>query len=290
MRNTVLPRAISDRSVSSFQTNHERSGKTRTQLFPGQILRCVMGPPLLTRRSAIIVLGVAIVSLVTDLLTGAFSVVQSGSDGRSVIRTMSLPPPSEDGSMSVETAISGRRSRREYGDVALERQQLGQLLWAAQGITDPDVGLRAAPSAGALYPLELYAVVGDNVRDVEPGIYRYQPETHTLALLQRGDQRSALQSAAIDQDVVGRAHLDFVFCAVDQRSARKYGSRGVERFVPLEAGHAAENVYLQAQALNLSTVTIGSFDDSAVRRVVGAPSDQRPLYVMPTGTRSEEER
>ncbi len=246
-----------------------------------------MAPPLLTRRSVLITFGVAVVSLAIDLLTGAFSVVQTGSDERSAIRTMSLPPPKRDGTMSVETAISNRRSRREYGDATLERRQLGQLLWAAQGITDPDAGLRAAPSAGALYPLELYVVAGDGVRNVEPGIYRYRPEAHALALLRRGDRRTALQAAAIDQSAVGRAHLDIVICAVDQRSARKYGARGVERFVPMEAGHAAENVYLQAQALDLSTVTIGSFDDSAVRRVVGAPSDQRPLYIMPTGTRLE---
>ena len=249
-----------------------------------------MKPPLLTRRSALIMFGLAVVSLVIDFLTGAFTITQTRNGDRSVIRTLSLPSPRQDGTMSVEAAISTRRSRREYGDVAVERRQLGQLLWAAQGVTDQNVGLRAAPSAGALYPLELYVVAGDNIRNIESGIYLYRPEAHSLALLRRGDRRAALQAAAIGQDVVGRAHLGIVICAVDQRSTRKYGRRGVERFVPMEAGHAAENVYLQAQALNLSTVTIGSFEDNAVRRVVGAPSDQRPLYIMPTGTRSEGDR
>ena len=129
--------------------------------------------------------------------------------------------------------------------------------------------------------------MGDpGVGDLDAGVYHYRPVTHELDLLERGDRRADLQAASIDQEAVGRAPVDVVVCAVDERTTRKYGERGEWRYVPMEAGHAGENLYLQAEALGLSTVSIGAFDDGRVRSLVGAPADQRPLYVFPVGARA----
>jgi SagB-type dehydrogenase family enzyme len=201
-------------------------------------------------------------------------------------QSVALPRPETESDTSLEAAIANRRSRREYGDQSLERDDLGQLLWSAQGITDRASGHRAAPSAGALYPLELYVVVGDpGVEGLDSGVYRYRPASHDLAQIGTENVQPELRRAALDQEGVADAAIDIVVCAVDERTTRKYGKRGERRYVPMEAGHVGENVYLQAESRSLATVTIGAFGDERVRNLVGAPADQRPLYVIPVGTR-----
>jgi len=191
-----------------------------------------------------------------------------------------LPEPSFNGNVSVEEALRERRSVRVYAEVPLTLSDLGQVLWAAQGVTN-DRGYRTAPSAGALYPLEVYVVAG-NIMGLEPGIYHYRPGEHLLIQTASGDQRAALQAAAVNQTSVGDAPVTIVIAAVPDRTTAKYGERGM-RYVSMEAGHAAENVYLQAQAINLGTVTIGAFDDGEVREVLGLPGNTTPLYLMPVG-------
>ncbi|MFC4247336.1 SagB/ThcOx family dehydrogenase [Natribaculum luteum] len=206
---------------------------------------------------------------------------------REGIETVSLPPPETDGDVAVERAIANRRSRREYAATPITRRELSQLLWAVQGITDPESGYRAAPSAGARYPLEVYVVVGDpGVDGLDAGVYRYRPEPHDLALSARGNVQAELRAAAVGQEPVGRAAIDVVICAVDERTTREYGERGRLRYVPMEAGHVGENLYLQAEALDLSTVAIGSFRDRRVRTLVDASPDCRPLYIYPVGARA----
>jgi SagB-type dehydrogenase family enzyme len=180
----------------------------------------------------------------------------------------------------VEEALLGRRSVREYSSKAVTLQQLGQLLWAAQGITGTG-GKRTAPSAGGLYPLEVYVVAG-NVEGIEQGIYRYRPATHDLAKMVDGDMREALAGAALDQVYVKQAALDIVITAVYARTTGKYGDRG-KTYVHMEAGHAAENICLEAVALKLGTVTIGAFEDDRVKKVLTCPEDEIPLYVLPVG-------
>lgn len=191
-----------------------------------------------------------------------------------------LPQASFDSGTSVEKALLGRRSVRDYRDEPLTLAEIGQILWAAQGVTSPD-GLRTAPSAGALYPLELYVVAG-NVRGLAPGIYRYRPQTHTLAPMLAGDRRGELCAAALHQEAIKTAPASLVLSAVVARTTGKYGKRGV-RYVYMDHGHAAENVYLQAVALDLGTVLIGAFDDDGVRRVVSLSPEEEPLSIMPVG-------
>lgn len=194
-----------------------------------------------------------------------------------------LPAPGAAGTMSVEEAIAKRRSIRHYSKEPLTLQELARILWAAQGITDPKTGFRAAPSAGATYPLEVYVASGDGgVTGLEAGIYRYDPLKHELKLRVKGDFRGELASAALEQSWVRNAPVDVVIAAVYERTTRRYGDRGV-RYVHMEVGHVGENIYLQATALGLGTVVVGAFDDDRVQKILRLPRDQKPLYIIPIG-------
>ena len=192
----------------------------------------------------------------------------------------SLPPVDSKGELSVEEAIQLRRSVREFGRGHLDLADVSQLLWSAQGITGKG-GFRAAPSAGALYPLELYLVAGD-IEGLSAGVYWYRPKTHELIRLASGDLRKRLASAALGQSCVRRAPAVLVIASVYERSAKKYGQRG-RRYAHMEVGHAAQNVYLQATARGLGTVFVGAFDDTEVQDVLGLPPDHEPLGLMPVG-------
>nr|QNO52209.1 hypothetical protein LFOEMHHC_00035 [Methanosarcinales archaeon ANME-1 ERB6] len=191
-----------------------------------------------------------------------------------------LPEPSYTGNTSVETALSKRRSIRDYSGENLTLDEVSQLLWAAQGITAPWGG-RTAPSAGALYPLELYVVVGD-VEGIDKGVYKYSREEHELEKVKEGDIRAELAEAAVGQECIRDAAIDIVFTAVYERTTRKYGERGI-RYVHMEAGHAAQNVYLQAVSLDLGTVVIGAFMDDRVKELVNAEEQEKTLCIMPVG-------
>jgi SagB-type dehydrogenase family enzyme len=194
-----------------------------------------------------------------------------------------LPPPRSEGEISLEAVLRTRRSRREYGREPLALGEIGQLLWAAQGVTNRHQGLRAAPSAGALYPLESYVLAG-RVTGLPAGVYRYRPEEHLLDRLFEGDRRDSLCRAALSQHSISLAPAVLVFAAVFARTTAKYGRRGI-RYVYMDLGHATQNLYLQAESLGLGTVFIGAFDDGAVRRVLDLPAGEEPLAVMPVGRR-----
>jgi len=193
---------------------------------------------------------------------------------------ISLPPPRIDGKVSVEAALRQRRSVRVYGSGGLTLAEVGQLLWAAQGVTSRN-GLRTAPSAGALYPLEAHLIAAD-VAGLAPGIYRYHTAAHSLVVTLADDDRAALCRAALSQSAIREAPATVILSAVFARTAAKYGQRG-EGYVRMEAGHAAQNLYLQATALGLGTVAIGAFDDGAVARALSLPANESPLYIMPVG-------
>jgi SagB-type dehydrogenase family enzyme len=195
-------------------------------------------------------------------------------------QSISLPAPELDGALTLERSLDQRRSIRTFEDGPLGLSDLGQLLWAAQGVTDRR-GYRTAPSAGALYPLEVFAVVA-SVEALRPGVYRYDPRDHALHMTASGDRRRQLQAAALDQSAVGSAPAVLVITGVYARTAAKYGSRA-QRYVHMEAGHASQNVYLQSTALGLATVLIGAFDDRRVQEVLELPSDHEPLGLMPVG-------
>ena len=195
-------------------------------------------------------------------------------------KTVSLPAPQFDGKTSIEKSLIERRSIRQYRDKDLTMGELSQLLWAAQGVTSRR-GYRTAPSAGALYPLEIYIAAG-KVSDLAPGIYKYEPDEHNLLKTCDGDKRINLWRAALEQSPIRNAPVVLIFCAIYERTTRKYGERGV-RYVHMEVGHAAQNVCLQAISLGLGTVVIGAFNDKEVKRVLKLEADEWPLCIMPAG-------
>jgi len=194
-----------------------------------------------------------------------------------------LPEPRLESSVSVEEALLKRRSVREYADAPLTLEEVSQLLWAAQGIT-AEWGGRTAPSAGALYPLEVYLVVG-NVENIAPGVYKYRPSRHEIVQVRDEDIRSELAKAALGQVWIKEGAIDIVIAAVYERTTKKYGDRGV-KYVHMEAGHAAQNIYLQAAVLDLGMVTVGAFYDDQVKDIIGMPEDESPLYVIPVGRKT----
>lgn len=191
-----------------------------------------------------------------------------------------LPPPVLAGEMSLEQALHERRSIREYRDESLSLAHLSQLLWAAQGITDA-AGHRTVASAGALYPLEVLAVVG-NVSGLEPGVYRYHPVGHSLSLVVAGDKRAELSAATLNQESVAQGAAVLILTGVYERTTGKYGQRG-EQYVHIEVGIAYQNAHLQAVALGLGAVYIGAFDDARVGQLLQLEGGERPFCLLPVG-------
>lgn len=204
---------------------------------------------------------------------------------REVSAIVKLPDPELKGQMSVEEAIQQRRSVRLYSNKSLTLKDVSQLLWAAQGITDSELNLRATPSAGRTYPLEVYLVVGPSgVQELGEGVYYYNPIQHQLEKVLNGDKRSDLSKAANGQAWVRNAPVNIVITGDYQRTINKYGDNNNSiRFVHLEAGHAGENIYLMATARGLVTVSLGSFDDQAVQTLLHLPAGQNTLYIFPVG-------
>jgi len=185
-----------------------------------------------------------------------------------------LPPADKQGHMTLEAALAARRSVRRFEARALTPGEMGQLCWATQGVTSPR-GLRAAPSAGATFPLELY------VADAR-GLWRYDPGRHALEPARQGDLRPALQAAALNQACVGQAPAVFIIAADASRTARRYGARA-ERYVLIEVGHASQNLLLQAVALGLGGVAVGAFDDARLNQALALPKGVEALYMVPVG-------
>lgn len=180
----------------------------------------------------------------------------------------------------IEELIAKRRSVRRYKDEKLSESVISRLLWAAQGISS-DSGLRTSPSAGALYPLEIHLVTGGS-GELESGVYRYVPEDHTLVREIPGDMREKLSKAALSQPMIRNAPVSIVISAIYARITSRYGNRGL-RYAHMEAGHAAQNVYLLGVELGVGTCAIGAFEDEEIRNVLKMPANQEPLYILPLG-------
>lgn len=196
---------------------------------------------------------------------------------------MNLPKPKSDGSISVEKAIRTRRTVRSFTPRKLKPEQLSQLLWSAQGITEDGGHKRAAPSAGALYPIDVFVVVGhEAVEDIPQGLYHYEPTLHSTSLIAEGDHRDELAAASLSQLWIAQAPVCMVICAEYNRIIGKYGERG-ERYALIESGHIAQNIFLQAVALGLAAGIVGAFIDKDVKKVLKTDAAREPLLIMPVG-------
>lgn len=201
---------------------------------------------------------------------------------------VSLPEVNKTSAISLEESIANRRSIRSYSNAPVSLNELSQILWAAYGITKPNTlyktlrgGYRTVPSAGALYPLEIYICAG-NISGLEDGIYWYRPDGNKLIRVVAGDQRETLCAATVGQRHFKNAAALIVISADFKRTESKYGNRGVERYVCMEAGHSSQNIYLQCTALKIGTCAVGAFNDNKVKRLMGM-KDEKPLYIMPIG-------
>ena len=197
------------------------------------------------------------------------------TDAQQAGERIDLPAPRTESDVSLEEAIAARRSVRSFSDEPLTWDEISQLAWAAQGVTDEQRGFRAAPSAGALYPLEMYLVTAE-------GLFHYSPAGHAVEKLSGEDLRGALSGVALNQTCVAQAPMDVVLAAVYARTRGKYGDRA-ERYVHIEAGHVGQNILLQAVALGLGGVPVGAFDDDVVGQVLDLPEDHEPVYIVPVG-------
>lgn len=196
------------------------------------------------------------------------------------MRKLALPAPRTTGELPLEEALLRRRSARSFAAESVSIAEIGQLLWAAQGVTSR-AGERTAPSAGGLYPLDVYLSAG-LVTDLPAGVYEYVAAGHRLSVHADGDRRSSIARAALEQHFVAGGAAVLVIAADYARTARRYGPRA-ERYVHMEAGHAAQNVCLQAVALGLATVVVGAFDDEAINEALELPAEVAPLVLMPIG-------
>jgi SagB-type dehydrogenase family enzyme len=185
-----------------------------------------------------------------------------------------LPPPVKT-KKSLEECIEKRRSVRSFGAEDLTWEEISTLCWACQGITDSRTGHRAAPSAGATYPLEVYLVKKD-------GLFRYEPNGHALIKIVAGDLRKSLSQAALGQEAIAEAPVDFVITAIPKRTTQRYGERGM-RYIYMEMGHCAQNLHLEAVALGLGSVPIGAFADEAVVKLLSLAQEEIPGYIIPVG-------
>jgi SagB-type dehydrogenase family enzyme len=193
---------------------------------------------------------------------------------------LQLPEPVSGPEGTLGALLRERRTVRTFAPTPLTLAQVGQLLWAAQGVSAPD-GFRTAPSAGALYPLELHLIAGA-VTDLPVGQYRYLPARHGLERLVSADRRAAIAHAAHDQPWIAQAPALVVVAAVPERTRSKYGPRG-RRYVDMEVGHASQNLLLQAVALGLGCAVVGAFDDAALHRLLELPKAEEPLVILPIG-------
>ncbi len=200
------------------------------------------------------------------------------------IRTIKLPKPEYQG-IPLEEAIEKRRSVRNYSRKPITMFQLSQLLFSAQGTTGKIYGtpLRTTPSAGALYPFEIY-VIANNVESLDQGIYHYGVLNHTLELVQYGDFRKKITSAGLKQEMLGDSDVVFVLSAIFDRTRHIYGERGF-RYVYIEAGHISQNIYLQAVSLGLGSVSVGAFLDDKVNQLIGVDGQKEAvIYLHAVGT------
>ncbi|MDD5450498.1 MAG: SagB/ThcOx family dehydrogenase [Desulfovibrionales bacterium] len=193
-----------------------------------------------------------------------------------------LPKPSFTGRRSVEEAIKARRTIRHFKAKALNLEQLSQILWAAYGITANGL-YKSVPSAGALYPLDIWVAAGKNgVEGLEAGVYHYIPKAHRLTQVKAGEVRDDIAKASLYQNWMAEAPVIFIITGEYERCTRKYGEKGIS-YTYIEAGHAGQNIFLQAGVLGLGAGIVGAFNNDVIRQALGISRNYDPILIMPVG-------
>ncbi len=201
---------------------------------------------------------------------------------QSVMKKIQLTRELAYNGLSVEKAIAERRSKRSFSGKTMSLAELSHILYYSSGITDKRTGFRAAPSAGATYPIEVYPAI-NNVEGLTRGIYRYLVASHELELIREGDFRHEMALAALGEQMIVQANAVLVLSAIFQRTQRRYRDRG-QRYVLLEAGHIAQNTCLVATSMGLGACAIGAFYDTDFNHVVGVNGrEESVLYLVAVG-------
>ncbi len=204
--------------------------------------------------------------------------------------TVALPKPKLRGTESLESVLAKRRTRRRFSSRGLDIGRLSQLLWAAQGVTDAEHGYRTTPSGGAVYPLALYVIVGHGgVEGLDPGLYRHEVEEHRLGTVARGELRDRVDKTMFDHPWVATAPVNIIIAARYQPMVEKFGPLG-RRYTDIEVGHMAENICLQAVAMDLAVGLVVAFDAARLATLLELPSDEEPIYSLPIGYAAEDQR
>jgi SagB-type dehydrogenase family enzyme len=219
-----------------------------------------------------VAIGFAMVTMLCQTYTGL--PLAQAQEQKSTTSIIDLPPPVIDGSMSIEKALSERRTVRSYSDKPLSLEDISQILWAAQGITEPKRGLRTAPSAQASYLMKVYVLTG-KVADLTTGMYQYQPQGHKLVKIADGDIKTELYSSA-PQNPIKNAPAAIVITGISNKAKNPF-------WIYLEAGHIAQNICLEAISRNLGTVTMAGFKPEEVKKALKLPDNEQPVYIMPIG-------
>jgi len=193
-----------------------------------------------------------------------------------------LIPPHEKSPVSLEEALIKRRTHRKYINMKIQAEDVSQLLWSAYGITEPNWDLRTTPSAGAVYPLNIYLLV-KNVKGIDKGVYQYNPYDSTITRIINYDIKNEVAIAALNQEMISDAPACILISAEFEKMIKIYGEQRSPRYIYMEAGHAAQNIYLQAEALHLGTCAIGAFNDKKVMELFNMKESEEPLYLMPIG-------
>lgn len=184
--------------------------------------------------------------------------------------------------LTIERAIANRRSQRDFSGVTMSLAELSHILHYSSGITEKRYGLRAAPSAGATYPVEVYTAI-NNIEGLAEGIYHYLIPSHELELVREGDFRQEMSRAALGERMFGLANVILALSAIFQRTQRRYGERA-HRYILFEAGHIAQNTYLVATSMGLGACAIGAFYDNEFNRVLGLDGkNESVLYLIAVG-------
>ncbi len=178
---------------------------------------------------------------------------------------------------TLEKSIYNRCSVRSFSGKPVKLNTLSKIIWSAQGMTN-EPKRRTTPSAGAIYPLELF-IISRNITDLENGIYHYLPEDHALDPQKEGRFTESLARACFHQTFIQDAAFAIIIAGDFEKTKQKYSERG-ERYVFMEAGHACQNMSLIATNLLLATVVIGAFNDKELRDLLNL-GDWYPIAVMP---------
>lgn len=240
---------------------------------------------ILSYRSAILFFTIEILATIIPL---TFACAMGEGNIKDANNIIPLPSPVLKGPVSVEEAIKERRTRRSFSSDPLTIKEWGQILWAAQGITsDEGIKKRAAPSAGALFPLDIYLILGENA-SAPPGtgVFHYLPDQHALRCLSNKDFTKKAADVSLRQYWMAQAPGMILITAEYPRITRKYDNRGI-RYAHIEAGHVAQNCFLQAESLRLNVGIVGAFEDNSLMELLPILKGHEPILILPVGRKAK---